>query len=181
LNDDGEAMKVQRVRKEDAARLREIRLRALREAPYAFSSWFEREAEYPPEVWEGRAADSEAAVESTVFVAMEGERWLGIAGGYFPTADHEAATLWGLWVDPALRRRGVARHLVEAVADWARGRGVSRLELSVTDRARAAAALYHRLGFTETGERRPLASQPSITEIFLARSLEPKMEPHPRQ
>ncbi len=106
-----------------------------------------------------------------MFVAVEGERWLAIAGGSFPSADHEAATLWGLWVDPAVRRRGVAGHLVEAVADWARGRGVSRLELSVTNRADAAAALYHRLGFTETGERRPLASQPSVTEIFLARAL----------
>jgi ribosomal protein S18 acetylase RimI-like enzyme len=178
---DGEAMDVRRVRKDDAARLREIRLRALREAPYAFSSWFEREAEWPPGVWERRAADSEAAVESAVFVAEEGGRWLAIAGGYFPNADHEAATLWGLWVDPAVRRRGVAGHLVEAVADWARGRGVSRLELSVTDRARAAAALYHRLGFTETGERRLLASQPSVTEIFLARALEPETEAPPRQ
>jgi ribosomal protein S18 acetylase RimI-like enzyme len=169
-------MTVRRVHTEDAARLREIRLRALREAPYAFSSWFEREAEYPPEVWEGRAADSEAAVQSAVFVAEEGERWLAIAGAYFPSADHEAATLWGLWVDPAVRRRGVARRLVDAVADWASNRGVSRLELSVTDRARAAAALYRRLGFTETGERRPLASQPAVTEIFLARAL-PKRQP----
>ena len=177
---DREAMTVRRVHKGDAARLREIRLRALREAPYAFSSWFEREAEYPPEVWERRAAESEAAVQSTVFVAEDGERWLAIAGGYFPSADREAATLWGLWVDPAERRRGIAGDLVEAVAEWARGWGVSRLELSVTDRARAAAALYRRLGFTETGERRPLASQPAVTEIFLARSLDPKMDPPPR-
>lgn len=174
-------MKVRRVHTEDAARLREIRLRALREAPYAFSSWFEREAEYASDVWERRAADSESAVDSAVFVAVEAERWFGIAGGYFPSGDRVAATLWGLWVDPAVRRRGVAGRLVEAVADWARGRGVARLELSVTDRAGAAAALYHRLGFTETGERRPLVSQPSVTEIFLARALDPKVEPAPRQ
>jgi ribosomal protein S18 acetylase RimI-like enzyme len=170
-----EAMKIRRVHKEDAARLREIRLRALHDAPYAFSSWFEREAEYPPDVWERRAADSEAAVDSAVFVAVDAERWFGMAGGYFPTGGREAATLWGLWVAPAVRRQGVAGHLVEAVAGWAMSRGVARLELSVTDRAHAAAALYHRLGFTETGERRPLASEPSVTEIFMARVLGPRM------
>ena len=85
---------VRRVRKDDAARLREIRLRALREAPYAFSSWFEREADYPSDVWERRATDSGAAVDSAVFVAVEAERWFGMAGGYFPSGGREAATLW---------------------------------------------------------------------------------------
>jgi hypothetical protein len=49
---------------------------------------------------------------------------------------------------------------------------VVRLELSVTDRAPAAAALYRELGFIETGEMRPLSSKPSITELLMSQSLE---------
>ena len=76
-----------------------------------------------------------------------------------------------MWVAADARRGGVGKLLIESVADWARARGASRVELSVTDRARDAAALYARLGFTATGERRPLASDPSVVEILLTRPL----------
>jgi hypothetical protein len=45
------------------------------------------------------------------------------------------------------------------------------MELSVTERAHDAAALYEKLGFMPTGERRPLTSDRSLAEIFLARPL----------
>jgi ribosomal protein S18 acetylase RimI-like enzyme len=39
----------------------------------------------------------------------------------------------------------------------------------VTTNNDAAATLYSRAGFTETGRRRPLPSDPSRTEVFLSR------------
>jgi aminoglycoside 6'-N-acetyltransferase I len=41
--------------------------------------------------------------------------------------DGPAAYLEGIWVEPDQRRRGVARALLAAVEDWARGRGLSHL------------------------------------------------------
>ena len=81
--------------------------------------------------------------------------------------------LWGMWVDPSARRRGLGRELVEAVAAWARHCGARRLRLAVTDcdASRPAASLYRGLGFVETGEREELASDPSLIVLVMLCSL----------
>ncbi len=94
-------------------------------------------------------------------------------GGEDPRASlGRVASVWGMWVDASVRRHGCGRRLLQAVRDWASARGAVRQELSVTDRAPAAAALYRELGFSETGEARPLASDPSIMEFSMTQSLE---------
>ena len=81
------------------------------------------------------------------------------------------AWLEALWVDPSVRRVGLGSGLIEAVAAWSRDRGAANLELSVTVGNEAAAALYARAGFIETGRRRPLPADPSRTEVFLSRGI----------
>ena len=49
---------------------------------------------------------------------------------------------------PAARRRGLAAHVVRAMAQWAVQRGSTRAYLQVEERNSAAVALYARLGFT---------------------------------
>jgi diamine N-acetyltransferase len=51
------------------------------------------------------------------------------------------------------QRQGVGRDLIDAAADWARGRGVSRLELNVYEFNDAAAALYRGAGFSTQNRR----------------------------
>jgi ribosomal protein S18 acetylase RimI-like enzyme len=76
-------------------------------------------------------------------------------------------------VEPAARGTGLGARLIDAVAGWARERGRAAVELSVTTNNQAAAALYARAGFAETGRRRPLPSDPSRTEVFLSRPVSP--------
>jgi len=155
-------MKIRRASTGEQAPLRELRLRALADAPDSYSSTYEREAARPGGWWEG--------LDGAVFVAVDGERWLGMAGAF---ADDDLATirLWGMWVAPEARRGGLGAALAEAVAGWARSRGASRLELSVTDRAPAAAALYERLGFRPTGVQGPMGGKPHLLETVLALAL----------
>jgi N-acetylglutamate synthase len=60
---------------------------------------------------------------------------------------------WGgltaIEVDPAHRRRGLARALTAALATQAAARGARHLYLQVEDGNAAARALYHRLGFAD--------------------------------
>ena len=49
---------------------------------------------------------------------------------------------------PAARRRGLAQHVLGAMARWAQQRGSTRSYLQVEERNSAAVALYHRMGFT---------------------------------
>lgn len=51
-------------------------------------------------------------------------------------------------VVPAARRRGLARHMIRALARWAQGLGASDAFLQVEDVNTAAVGLYGRLGFT---------------------------------
>jgi dTDP-L-rhamnose 4-epimerase len=154
---------VRRVRAGEGERVRELRLRALRDAPHAFSSTLAHEAGLTAATWDERAR------AGGIFVAVEAGEWLGMAGGYLPGDRPGAAELWGTWVAPAARRRGLGRALVDAVVEWARGEGLLRVELSVADVAPEAAALYRGAGFEPTGEQRPLDAE--RTEILMTRPL----------
>jgi RimJ/RimL family protein N-acetyltransferase len=145
--------------------LRELRLRALRDAPDAFSSAPEREEAYAPETWEQRAG--------TVVVAEEGADWLGMAGWYADGDLPAIANVWGVWVDPRARGRGIGRRLVEATIAAARAAGHRRLELAVTDRAPAAEALYERLGFRRTGVTLPFPKREAVVQVQMALALLP--------
>jgi len=76
------------------------------------------------------------------------------------------AFVWGLYVRPASRRRGVARGLMLAAIRHARGwPGVLQVHLSVSDVSREAASLYSSLGFVSWGSE-PRALQ--VGQRFLA-------------
>ncbi|HZY98031.1 MAG TPA: GNAT family N-acetyltransferase [Candidatus Baltobacteraceae bacterium] len=55
------------------------------------------------------------------------------------------ATIAGVYVQPAHRRRGIARELTEAAIAWARRRSCTLVRLSASQ---PAEALYRDLGFT---------------------------------
>lgn len=62
------------------------------------------------------------------------------------------ATVWGVFVSPQWRGRGVARAVVGGVLEVARGwEGVEALQLSVSERGTAARRLYESLGFVAWG------------------------------
>lgn len=66
----------------------------------------------------------------------------------------DEAELLRLAVDPAERRRGVARALIEAGFDRLRGQGVETCFLEVRQDNEEAIAFYKDLGFTRAGRRR---------------------------
>lgn len=167
------SVEIRRLGRGDGDQLREVRLRALADAPFAFSSSLDRESGLDWDFWEERVAESELGKDGAVFVAIGDEQTLGMAGGFFVNSDHKDAMVWGMWVDAGARRRGLARQLLEAVARWARDCGASNLRLAVTDCEASipAAALYREVGFVETGEWEPLAWNPSLTARVMSRSL----------
>ncbi len=61
----------------------------------------------------------------------------------------ERAEITDLGVRPALRRRGVARRLVEAAMAWVRDRGVERVEIQVASGNREGQAFWRAMGYTD--------------------------------
>jgi ribosomal protein S18 acetylase RimI-like enzyme len=162
-------MEIRRVTEDDWELLKDVRLRALAEAPYAFGSTLERERDRTEEEWREWAARGRHDSGGATFAAVDGHRFVGMAGGF--DDDEEGVPpgvhLVAMWVDPAVRRQGVGADLVEAVVTWARERGAPEVHLWVADGNDAARSLYRRLGFEPTGVRQPLPSNPSVGEEML--------------
>ncbi len=161
----GVVVVVREVVTDEWALLRDVRLAALSEAPSAFGSTYAREAPLTEEQWRGRIS-----ARSVTFFAhvTEQSEPAGLAAVW---VDDGAAELVSMWVRPAARGRGVGEALVAAAADWARGRGHDTLYLWVTESNKAACRLYERCGFTPTGERQPLPSNPALEEVRMRRPL----------
>ena len=161
-----EAMVVVReVIPDDWQALRDVRLAALREAPYAFGSSYAREAAFTEEQWRGRINDRSV----TYFAYLpENPEPAGLAGGY--VADG-VANVVSLWVCPSARGNGVGEALIAATVDWAKARDHDSLVLWVTESNTPARSLYDRCGFALTGERQPLPSDPTLPEVRMRRPL----------
>lgn len=83
-------------------------------------------------------------------VAMEGEKLLGYVGSQTVM---DEADMMNVAVDPASRRRGVGRELVEALVSALKERNAHSLTLEVRASNEPAKALYDRLGFAQVGRR----------------------------
>jgi GNAT superfamily N-acetyltransferase len=156
---------------EDWEAVRDVRLRALGESPSSFGSSLAREREHSEaewRLWSGRGRTG----AGVLFVADAGDGFVGLAGGY-PEEDPAAVHLVSMWVDPAHRGRGLGRSLVQAVIDWARGRGARVVNLWATDGNEPAIALYRSCGFRPTGDAQPLPSNPTLTEGKYRLELDP--------
>jgi len=156
---------VREVKADEWELVRDVRLAALHEAPYAFGSSYAREAQFTEEQWRGRFSS-----RSVTFLAElpDGAEPVGLAGVY---EDDGMADLVSMWVRPAARGLGVGAALVTAAADWAKARDHDTLYLWVTESNPAAVGLYRRCGFIPTGERQPLPSDPSLPEIRMRREV----------
>jgi GNAT superfamily N-acetyltransferase len=156
---------VRRLGAEDWASLREVRLSALRDAPYAFGATFDEEEQLDEPVWRQRLDDQ------AWFAAFARRRPIGVAcGGELREPVADVRTLRAMWVAPAHRGDGTAGRLVAEVALWAREDGASTLTLWATEAAERARAFYGRVGFVATGEvaELPHGAHPQMARYALA-------------
>jgi RimJ/RimL family protein N-acetyltransferase len=92
--------------------------------------------------------------DAAVFVAEAPEGIVGrlsVGRDPHPASAHVADL--GLMVAKGHRRRGIGRALLERAVEWARGAGVSKLELHVFPHNDPAIRLYEAFGFRREGYR----------------------------
>ena len=105
----------------DVALYRSLRLAALEQDATAFGSTLERESRFDDATRAARLGSFQGR-PGAVFVADESGTPVGIAGVGL-SADPTVAILWGMWVDPAARRAGIAKQLLAARFAEARREG----------------------------------------------------------
>ncbi|MBP1610910.1 MAG: family N-acetyltransferase [Acidobacteria bacterium] len=125
---------------------RQIRLEALQSDPVAFSSSFEEEAAFTPEIWQSRTQNT--------ILALIDERPAGMVSFVLsnrPKTGH-IANIYGMFVSGEFRRQGIgAKLLSAAIARIQENPEVRKIKLTVVVDQQAAVNMYRKFGFLETG------------------------------
>lgn len=165
------ATSVRRIRAGEGVLLRDVRLRALRDAPGEFSSTFEEESGRDLAAWEEASVARASGSGSATFVAASADGVAGLVGAYRRAEEPSTVELVSMWVDPSARGRGIGTRLVEAVLGWAADAGAERVVLWVTRDNDAASALYKKAGFAVTGEVQASPADPCREDVRMLRRL----------
>lgn len=156
-----------RITPETALVFKAIRLRALQESPTAFSSTYAKESQLPDDEWMARSVRW-AGDGAAIFLAFDEEVACGMVGALLEEASPQEAHIVSMWVDPAFRRAGVGKVLIDAAVAWSLSRGVREVKLMVTSVNQGAIAFYERIGFRMTGVTGPYPHDPAVTEYEMA-------------
>jgi ribosomal protein S18 acetylase RimI-like enzyme len=165
------SVEVRRILADEWQELRDVRLRALLDAPDAYGSTYEQESGEPDDTWRDLAASGAEGGQGFTAIAVGDTRLEGLAVGAPHHAFPGEVGLFAMWVDPAWRGRGVGRRLVDGVIAWAAIERFPTIRLLVTETNGPAFRLYERCGFVDTGARVPLREGSDLAAVSMIRSL----------
>jgi GNAT superfamily N-acetyltransferase len=145
---------------------RELRLRALADAPHAFGSTYAEESQRDDDVWAARLAAPALGshLQGWPYVAEVDGTPVGLA---WVKLEGAVAWLYQVWVAPEARGRGVGAALMDAAIRWARARNATALHLDVTAGDGAAARLYRRTGFVDVGAPVPMPGRTTFEQAMV--------------
>ena len=147
-------MQIRVLQVDDAPAFQLIRLRGLEECPSAFASSYEEECNTPMGVVAERLAAKE---DRAMFGAFEEQQLVGVVGlqrEQMLKLAHKAF-VWGMYVEPRARKRGVGRQVITQALGYAsKELQVRQVNLGVNANNIAAIALYKSLGFEQYGFER---------------------------
>lgn len=158
------SIEIRRIRPGDGPLLKEVRLAALLDAPYAFARNHDEEYAQPDAQWEQFAVERSAGPHSANWFAFADGEPAGLVGAFRLPPD--PMNLVSMWTHPDHRGKGVGERLVETVIDYAAG---GELLLWVTRGNDNAQRLYERCGFVVTTEVQALPSDPCKEEVRMRR------------
>jgi ribosomal protein S18 acetylase RimI-like enzyme len=165
-------IEIEPITQANASAFKTVRLRALKEAPYAFGSTYAKESQFADSEWQTRVERMNGH-KGIGFLAMDGEDACGIVGSFLDQDDPTRAHLISMWTAPSHRQQGIGRLLVREVIEWARSRNAHTVVLMVTSNNEPAIQFYERLGFIRTGRTEPYPNDPRVLEYEMSRSAGP--------
>jgi GNAT superfamily N-acetyltransferase len=137
---------IRRIRPHEGMLLRELRLRALEDSPDAFGQRVPEALGVAEAEWRTTARASADGKGRAWFLAEGPDGVLGMVQGRRRPLD--TLLIFSMWVDPAARRLGLGRGLIEAAEAWARTWNGRRTVLWVLYGNDLAKRFYERLGFS---------------------------------
>lgn len=164
------SLSIRPLRTDEWTLLRELRARALRDAPEAFAQTI-GEIQNESETYWQQLAKNLRFSHHEFFIAFLDEEPIGITYGHLEAVDRRVAQVGSMWVSPMARGKGIGKQLLHEAMAWAAAQGAQRMELWVTAGNSPATKLYESSGFVPTGKTDELPSRPSLHIIEMAREL----------
>lgn len=150
--------------------LRDVRLRALEEAPYAFGTKLSEGKKRTDRDWQDMARDHATLSDRAYFLAYVEDNPCGMAGCYRTASD--TVVLTAMWVAPEVRGQKIGEQIVRAAIKWAREGGATTLEAWVSEN-NPARFFYKKIGFEDTRSTEPLRSGSKIQMVLIRRDIAP--------
>lgn len=162
---------IRRIAADEAAVLREVRLRMLLVDAASFSATHASEADEADEHWAERAHRLAGGDDATQLLALDRSGPVGTVVVVRDEGDCALFHLYSMWVAPERRGHGLGAHLLATAEAWIEGVGGREAELSVTSAAPVAARLYARSGYVPDGRETPSPHTPGLIERSLRKRL----------
>jgi len=148
------SISIRQLTEDDWREFSRIRLEALQTDPLVFGSNYEKESQFTEADWKSRLQ----AKDSAIFMLYEDETPIGMTGVSVFRDDptNKTALLWGSWLKPDFRGKGLSEMMYKARIHWAKERPTIK-RIIVSHRASNLASKYanqkHGFVFTRTHEK----------------------------
>jgi RimJ/RimL family protein N-acetyltransferase len=129
--------------------LKQIRLKALKSDPGVFGSNFAKESGMSDDEWRGWLTN----LDAVSFGIFDDDKIIGMTGIAIHRDDptRKTAILWGSWLEPAYRGRGISEQMYKVRIEWAKKHPICE-KIIVSHRASNTASerANQRQGFIHT-------------------------------
>lgn len=142
---------IRRIRKGESDLFKQIRLTALKDAPYAFPSTYDSAIQRSAESWREQADRSALGSDRATFIAFSDDVPIGIAALYRIEDKIDSGELLQVWISPEYRGTKVTWDLMDTIFNWAGENNFRNVIAGVTKANSRALKFYAKYGFS-TGE-----------------------------
>jgi len=150
----------------EANRLRNLRLRALSDAPYAFGAEYKIESEKPIEYWQEYLEKTDWC-----FAVSDGVD-VGLLAVDKADADRNSdCWLASWWIEEAYRGQGIPKLMLQWLDNLCTSKGWKKQGLGVWPENERAIAAYLKLGFVKGEKPLPSRSRPDKMYLPMYRNL----------
>ncbi len=144
---------IRRIAKGEWELFKQVRLAALKEAPYAFGSTYDRALERTTQSWMDQADGSAQGEMRATFLAFSEDGPVGITALYRNEKDVNEGEVLQVWVAPKTRGTGLAQRLMATTLTWAEEQGVETALATISKSNLGAVAFYEKCGFVLVHEQ----------------------------
>ena len=127
---------------------KQLRLKALQDAPYAFPSTYEVAMQRSAESWREQAERTATGSDRATFIAFSDDIPIGMAALYRDEHKGDSGELLQVWVSPEFRGTRVVWDLMDEIFKWASENGFHTIIAGVTKGNDRALKFYTNYGFS---------------------------------